>query len=363
MTKRADNIAFDIGSTEVDALLCFHGDGFSRLNVRYLSGFTGSSAAVLIACGHRVLFTDGRYQDQAAAECIGWEVAIILPGEKLADIIVKYCQINNLRRVGYEPEGITAGMLDELRDIGDTRFMPVFGIVEERRRCKGKDELRAIEDAAGVADAALEATAALVREGVSEREIAMELDTQMWQRGSEEPAFPTIVVAGPRSALPHALPTDRPIALGDIVCIDSGATVDGYRSDLTRSWVVGEPTDKQIRFHAAVMRAHDRALALVRPGVSSGELNAVVRDEFAAADIKECWRHSIGHGVGLSIHEWPSLREGLQTELIAGDVVTIEPGAYQRGWGGVRIEDLVLVTNSCSRTLSAAPRELKIISA
>ena len=363
MTERAQSVAAALASAEVDALLCLHGEGLPRPNVRYLAGFTGSSAAVLIAAGQCLLITDGRYQEQAAAECAGWEVEIARPGDKLAELVSEQCQSRGLGQVGYEPDGITAGTLDELRNAGGAHFTPVAGLVEERRRHKKVVELQAIEAATTIADAALEATAALAREGASEREIALELDVQMRRRGSEEPAFATIVAAGPRSALPHALPSDRPLAPGDLVCIDCGATVDGYRSDLTRAWVVGEPTDQQIRFHAAVLRAHDRALALVRPGAGSDALNDAAREVFAAAGIEECWRHSIGHGVGLAIHEGPSLRDGADTQLATGDVVTIEPGAYRPGWGGVRIEDLVVVTDDGARTLSAAPRELRVVGA
>ena len=231
-------------------------------------------------------------------------------------------------------------MLDKLRDAGSARFLPVDDLVEERRRCKEPDEIASIESAARIVDAALEATAALARAGATERDVALELDLQMRRRGSEEPAFPTIVAAGPRSALPHAMPTDRRLAAGDLVCIDCGATVGGYHSDLTRAWAVGGPDAEQRRVHAAVLRAHDRALALVRPGALSDDLNDAAKEEFAATGIKDWWRHGVGHGVGLAIHEAPSLRVDAGTQLAAGDVVTIEPGAYRPGWGGVRVEDL-----------------------
>ena len=147
------------------------------------------------------------------------------------------------------------------------------------------------------------------------------------------------------------------------VCIDCGATVNGYRSDITRDWVVGEPTNEQNYFYAAVMRAYNQALSLVRPGTSSKVINAAARAEFVNAGMDDCWRHSIGHGVGLAIHESPSLRESPNTVLVAGDVVTIEPGAYRSGWGGVRIEDLLVVTDDGARMLSGAPRGLRVISA
>ena len=358
MRDRADAVADALDEAGVDALLCLHGEGLPRPNVRYLSGFTGSSAALLIAPGHRVLFTDGRYEEQAAAQCPDWELQI---GRGLAGMVGECCASRGFSRVGYEPEGLTAGMLDALRDAGSVHFVPVDELVEERRRCKGPDEIGSIEAAARIVDAALEATAALARAGATERHVALELDLQMRRRGAEEPAFPTIVAAGPRSALPHAMPTDRRLAAGDLVCIDCGATVDGYRSDLTRAWVIGEPDDEQRRVHGAVLSAHDRALALVRPGAGSDDLESAARQELAAAGIEDWWRHSLGHGVGLAIHEAPSLRAGAGTELSAGDVVTIEPGAYRSGWGGIRIEDLVLVTETGARLLSAAPTALRVI--
>ncbi len=361
MRKRAKAVAGALDGAGVDALLCLHGEGLPRPNVRYLSGFTGSSAALLIACGHRLLITDGRYREQAAAECPDWEVEILPPGGADAAAIGECCRSRGFARVGYEPQGITAGKLDELRDAGGAAFVPAGGLVEARRRRKGLDEIAAIEAAAGIVDAALEATAGLARAGVSERDLALELDVQMRRRGAEEPAFSTIVAAGPRSAIPHALPSERRLAAGDLVCIDCGAVVDGYRSDLTRVWVMGEPDAEQRRVHAAVLRAHDRALALVRPGAGGDDLNGAAREELAAAGIDGWWRHGIGHGVGLAIHEAPSLRAGTGAELAAGDVVTIEPGAYRSGWGGVRIEDLVLVTEAGARTLSAAPTALRVI--
>ena len=358
MRDRADAVAEALDDAGVDALLCLHGEGLPRANVRYLSGFTGSSAALLIAPGHRVLFTDARYAEQAATECPDWELQI---GRVLPGMVGECCGSRGLSRVGYEPDGVTAGMLDKLRDAGSARFLPVDDLVEERRRCKEPDEIASIESAARIVDAALEATAALARAGATERDVALELDLQMRRRGSEEPAFPTIVAAGPRSALPHAMPIDRRLAAGDLVCIDCGATVGGYHSDLTRAWAVGGPDAEQRRVHAAVLRAHDRALALVRPGALSDDLNDAAKEEFVAAGIDDWWRHGVGHGVGLDIHEAPSLRVDTGTELAAGDVVTIEPGAYRPGWGGVRVEDLVLVTEAGARTLSAAPTALRAV--
>jgi len=359
--ERADAVAGALDHAGVDALLCLHGEGLPRTDVRYLSGFTGSTAALLVASGRRVLLTDGRYEEQAAAECPDWEAEILPPGGRLAEMIGECCRSRGFSRIGYEPDGVTAGTLDKLRDAGSARFVPAEGLVAERRRRKGPEEIASIEAAARIVDAALEATARLARAGATERDLALELDLQMRRRGSEEPAFPTIVASGPRSALPHAQPTERRLAAGDLVCVDCGATIDGYRSDLTRAWTVGEPGAEQRRVHAAVRRAHDRALALVRPGAVSDDLNAAAGEELAAAGIEDWWRHGVGHGVGLDIHEAPSLRVGAGTELAAGDVLTIEPGAYRSGWGGVRVEDLVLVTETGARTLSAAPADLRVI--
>lgn len=308
-----------------------------------------------------MLITDGRYREQAAAECPDWEVEILPPGGVDVAAIGECCRSRGFARVGYEPQGITAGKLDRLRNVGGVAFAPAGGLVEALRRRKGPGEVAAIRAAAGIVDAALEAAAGLARAGASEREVALELDVQMRRRGAEEPAFTTIVTAGPRTAIPHALPSGRRLAAGDLVCIDCGAVVDGYRSDLTRAWVVGEPDAEQRRVHAAVLRAHDRALALVRPGAGGDDLNTAARAALADAGMDDWWRHGIGHGVGLSIHEAPSLRVGVGAELAADDVVTIEPGAYRPGWGGVRIEDLVLVTESGARTLSAAPADLRVI--
>ncbi len=361
MRERAAAVAEDLGGPGVDALLCLHGEGLPRTDVRYLSGFSGSSAALLVARGQRVLLTDGRYQEQASAECPDWEVEILPAGGSTAEMIGETCRSRGFSRVGYEPEGVTAGMLDKLRDAGSACFVPAEGLVQERRRCKGPEEIASIESAARIVDAALEATARLARAGAAESDIALELELQMRRRGSEEPAFPTIVAAGPHSALPHAQPTDRRLAAGDLVCIDCGATVGGYRSDLTRAWVIGEPDAEQRRVHAAVLRAHDRALAMVGPGVVSDDLNDAAHEELTAAGIGDWWRHGVGHGVGLDIHEAPSLRARAGNELAAGDVVTIEPGAYRAGWGGIRVEDLVLVTETGARTLSAAPTALRVI--
>ncbi len=361
MRDRAAAVAKALGGAGIDALLCLHGEGLPRTNVRYLSGFSGSSAALLIAPGQCVLITDGRYREQASAECPDWDAEILPSGGSLAETIGESCSARGFSRIGYEPEGVTAGMLDRLRDAAGPCFLPAEGLVEERRRCKAPEEIARIESAARIVDAALEATARLARAGAAERDITLELELQMRRRGSEEAAFPTIVAAGPHSALPHAQPTDRRLAAGDLVCIDCGATVGGYRSDLTRAWVVGEPDAEQRRVHAAVLRAHDRALALVGPGVVSDDLNEAAHEELTTAGIGDWWRHGVGHGVGLDIHEAPSLRARAGNELAAGDVVTIEPGAYRAGWGGIRVEDLVLVTETGARTLSAAPTALRVI--
>jgi len=340
-------------------------------NIRYLSGFTGSNAYLLVTSDVCRLFTDGRYAIQAAAEVHDAEVSICLSHAAVASELAHIAVDGKFVRVGFEAAGVTVGSgpgwssppgLDKVQGYFESaEVVPTTGWIEEMRQVKDASEVERIRRAAEIADAAMAYVLERIKPGRSEIEIALDLEFHMRTHGAEAVSFDPIVAAGPRSAIVHARPTDRPVADGDLVLLDMGCIYQGYCSDMTRTVAIGHADDRQREVYAAVLAGQAAALEQIQVGIETGESDKAARESLIKAGFGDAFTHGLGHGVGLEIHEAPTLRSGVEGKLEPGNVVTAEPGAYFAGWGGVRIEDLVAVQESGAEILSRTPKDFLVL--
>ena len=326
-------------------------------NLRYLTGFTGTNGACLVGAEARVFFTDFRYTERAAQEVgEGWE----LPGaeRELLPQIAKRMK----GRVGFEDGKLSVRQLEKLKEAvsDEVELVPAGDLVEEIRAVKEPEEIERIAVAATLADEVYRWAVERALTGRTERQVARASEARIRELGAE-PSFPPIVAAGPNGALPHAEPGEREIGTGELVVFDMGAQLDGYCSDCTRTFATGEPGDEAREVYELVRVAQEAALDAVRPERSGREIDAVPRKLIDQAGHGEHFGHGTGHGVGLEVHESPRLATSSDDDLVAGNVVTVEPGIYLAGSFGVRIEDLVVVTEGGHRNLSDLPKELTII--
>lgn len=330
-------------------------------NIRYLTGFTGSAATLLVGPDGMVLVTDGRYRDQAAAEVgdAGVDAAVEIgrTADEQREHLVRH--VTGIGRLGLEAEHVTWGQQRRYAGewFGEIVLVPTDGLVESLRERKDEGEVARIAAAAEVADAALAAVRHRIAERPTEAEVALELEWQMRRLGADGIAFETIVASGPGAAMPHHRAGGRRIAGGDPVVIDFGAVVDGYHSDMTRTFLVGEPTATVARMYEVVARAQEAGVHAVRPGVAAREVDEACRSVIRDAGWEDAFLHSTGHGVGLVIHERPRVSGTADATLADGHVVTVEPGVYLPEHGGVRIEDTVVVTPDGCRALTRAPKD------
>jgi Xaa-Pro aminopeptidase len=329
------------------------------VNLRWLTGFTGTSGLALVGPGKRAFVTDFRYAERVAREIGGpLEIEVVRAEQQLLPALAERLE----GRIGYDDDRTSVRSfrrLEEERPEG-VELVPARGLVERLRRRKDAGELRAIADAARLAD---EAYAAVLAEGLtgrSEREVARSAEAKIRELGGE-PSFPPIVAAGENGALPHAEASDRRIGAGELVVFDMGAELDGYCSDCTRTFATGELDGEAREAYELVAEAQRSALAAVGPGVSGRDADAVARDLIAAAGRGEEFGHGTGHGVGMEVHEAPRLSHRSEDTLEPGDVVTVEPGVYVAGRFGIRIEDLVAITEDGFRNLSGLPKEFQVV--
>lgn len=332
-------------------------------NIRYLTGFSGTSAVLLVTAAHAVFLSDFRYQTQAALE-IGDFARIEIDSGSVWERFFKLLpELPGLTTIGFEAHVMTARDGAKVADPARPwRFRPTADIVEALRSVKAPEEVEAIRAAGRVAADALGDMVLQVRSGQTEQEVAAALEGALRRHGSEGYPFPTIVASGPRAALPHARTSRRVIAPGDWLLVDFGAIVDGYCSDVTRTFVVGAPASpRQAEVHGLVRAAQAAALAGLRAGLTGRQGDALARDVIEAAGCGDAFGHSLGHGVGLEVHEAPRLAKTADTPLPAAAVVTVEPGVYLPDWGGVRIEDDVVLRHDGAELLTEFPRELMVL--
>jgi len=340
----------------VDALLVTN-----LTNVRYLTGFTGSAALLLVTGDGALFVTDGRYTTQSQAElaAAGVDARVEVPATMAGQRDAVAAAAAGCRRVGLEADDVTwAAQQRYATDwFESAELVPTSGVVEGLRMVKDEGEVARLAAAAAIADVAFARVRHRLADRPTEAEFALELDTEMRRLGAADVSFETIVASGPNAARPHHRPGGRTIDDGDLVVVDFGALVDGYHSDMTRTQWVGEPSDTQRRMWEVVAEAQAAGVAAVAPGVTVAEVDAACRAVIDAAGWGDAFLHSTGHGVGLDIHEQPRVAATAPEVLAEGWVVTVEPGVYLPEHGGVRIEDTVLVTASGCEPFTRAPKE------
>lgn len=332
------------------------------INVRYLTGFTGSSGCVLITPRQSLFFTDFRYRQQADSEVRSFNTRIVRGAPAVGAVDHALRHRVRLGVLGYEGAFLSQHAYADLkRRLKGVRLKDASGTVELRREVKSRREIDLIRQASALTDAALKKLRRSRITGRTEKEVAWMLERWLRESGSEALPFPIIVASGTRSAMPHGAPSSRVIRRNELVVIDMGARVDGFGSDVTRTFATGKLSRNQSRIYATVREAQERALAAVAPGVSCAFVDDVARGYIAAAGHGDGFGHSLGHGVGLEPHEGPLLAPRSQGILASGMVVTIEPGIYVERIGGVRIEDTIVVGAAGAERLTVFPRELQVL--
>ncbi len=350
--KRIELIRRRLSEIGADALLVTHSP-----NVLYLSGFSGSAGALLVEPAWVTLFTDGRYASQSREEARFARVSI--SRDSLFVAVGNYLHRRKKARIAFEAAWLTVAQKNVLQRAGHpgVRWKPAGSIVEELRAVKGREEIARIRQAASLGSETFEEILPFVKPGIRELEVAAEIEYRMRRKGAAGPAFETIVASGARSALPHARPSAKKLRRNELVVLDMGAILAHYCSDLTRTVYVGRAPSKIRRWYEAVRRAQAEALGCLRAGVAAGEVDAAARRVLEQSRLERHFIHSTGHGLGLEVHEEPRLARGQTQRIQAGNVVTLEPGIYLEGIGGIRLEDDVAVFSDHTELLTSARRE------
>ena len=329
-------------------------------NQRYLSGFTGGDAALLITRTEALLLTDFRYYEQVAEEAPAFELAKV--EGKASRVLKRLLEERDVKTLAFESTHVPFAQYQEWKKATrGVKWVPARDAVESLRLVKDKNELAQVRKAISISDAACDRIREFVEPGMTEKQVAWELESYMRTHGAEELAFPLIVGSGPNGAKPHAVLQDRPIQKGEPVVMDLGARVNGYNSDLTRTICLGEPDQKLREIYDIVLRAQVAAEQGARPGMKGQQVDAIARQVIRDAGHAEHFGHGLGHGVGLAVHEGPSAGQSGDVTLEPGMLCTIEPGIYLPGWGGVRIEDIVLFTDNGVEVLTHARKELPAV--
>jgi Xaa-Pro aminopeptidase len=355
--QRRRRLSLCLAEEQLDVLLVS-----SPVSVTYLTGFSGDSSTLLLSRDRAVLVSDARYTEQIAAECPGLEAHIRPPSQPLRQAVAEVIGKLGVRAIGFESSHLTVADWETLRDLVKTAdWKPGRDRVEKLRAVKDESEVAQIREAIDFAERAFTVFRALLRPEDREKDLCDSLENTMRRAGATAASFPSIVAVGERAALPHAPPTDKAVAEADLLLVDWGASGRFYKSDLTRVLATRRISPKLEEVYKVVLTAQERAIAAVRPGVKGLEVDAVARGTIAEAGYGDFFGHGLGHGIGLEVHEAPALRQNSEVDLEAGMVVTVEPGIYLPGWGGVRIEDDVLVTPDGCEVLTHVAKELASI--
>lgn len=356
ISSRIDKLRQSLEEKQVEAILISQPD-----NRYYLSGFDGSAGILLITQQHNILATDFRYIEQAKKQAARFEL-FHTTGEMEKWMPELFSRLS-VKKLGFEADHISFSMHQRLESIlknckPETSLLPLDGLVESIRAIKEPQEIELIEKAVAITDAAMDYIIGYIQPGMKELEIAWELEKCLRQKGSRSVAFDLIVAAGPNSAMPHAMPSERKVRPGEPVLIDIGARYQGYVSDLSRTIYLGEADDTFKKLYEIVIKAQQVAIGGIRGGMSGIAADSLAREVIKKAGYAEQFGHSLGHGIGLEIHEMPSLSQNSKDNLADNMVFTIEPGIYLPGWGGVRVEDTVVLENGRIRVLSKAKKML-----
>lgn len=356
MRKEVEEKIFQSG--EVEAVLLT-----SPANMRYVAGFTGEGY-VYLSKKQRVVVTDSRYTIAAKAECQGFSVVEWGKEGYFVPLISCIQKEKELSCLGIEDESMTLSLYRKLQkqltkdDCGSVELKEVGQKISELRQVKTREEQDILRQAEAIGDRAFAKVLPHLQPGVSEKQVAAWLEFYMKEEGAEGFSFDTIAASGEHSAMPHAVPTDKVLAEGDFLTMDFGCLYRGYCSDMTRTVVIGQASDKQREIYDTVLRAQKTALRGIRPGMTGKEIDALARDVIVDAGYGEYFGHALGHSVGLEIHESPNFSAKEKTVIQPGMVITVEPGIYVEGIGGVRIEDVVIITEDGCENITHSPKEL-----
>ena len=359
MKRRIQRLREELKRLHLDGILITN-----RPNRYYLSGFTGSSALLYITMEKAQLITDFRYLEQASNQCPEFEV-IDQGTEGLIKTAIKLAEKDAIKTIGFESEHVSYSTYLVLKEHGNFEFLPTKYIVEKIRQIKDHKELEKMRQAAKIADDAFSEIIPFIKEnypkGLTEREIALKLESLMKEKGASKTSFDSIVAAGAKSSLPHAEPDQNTLKYGDFLVMDFGCVFEGYCSDMTRTIVLGEATTKHKEIYETVLKAQLEALNAIRGGVEGKKVDKVARDIITEAGYGQFFGHGLGHAVGIEIHENPRFSPGETNIIEEGMVITVEPGIYIPGFGGVRIEDMVMIKNEGIENFTHSPKELMII--
>ncbi|MEI6513998.1 MAG: Xaa-Pro peptidase family protein [bacterium] len=353
MNGRLERIRKRMRKMRLDAVIIT-----SRDNVFYVSGFTGSSGNAIITLDKALFVTDSRYTLQAAEQCKGFEVKTHNSSVDAIEFLYEQLQELAIIELRFEPAAVTVDQLRNWRrKMPGIRLRPLKDLLGSLRLVKDESEIQRIIKAVKIVDAAFEHILGFIKEGKTEYEIGLEIEFFIRKQGGEI-GFAPIVVSGPRSALPHGQPTNRAIKNGEFLTLDFGAKLDGYNSDITRTVVIGKADNEHRRIYNAVLDAQQKAVEAVKPGVSGCEVDAVARDLLGTQDLAKYFGHGLGHSLGIAVHDGSVLNPNSKEMLASGQVWTIEPGVYIEDFGGVRIEDDVVVTDNGYEILTQSTKQL-----
>lgn len=354
MNDKIDKTRQLLRENELDAVLIT-----GSANRRYLSGFSGSSGALLIGREQAYIITDFRYIEQAKEQAGGF--AVKRWKDDFNQSLAMVVKDAGWLKLGFESKHVAYSAFREMKEKLSAELVPLETTAEKQRAIKNETELSILRKGAKVLDRSFEYICAIARPGMTEKELSLDLEMFLRKEGAEEKAFSFIVASGLRGAMPHGIASDKKMDRGEMVTIDFGGIFDGYATDMTRTVALGKPDQRSVDIYNIVCEAQNKAASSVKPGLKGSELDAVARDIIGRAGYKEYFGHGLGHGVGLETHEQPVLNPRSETVLEPGMIVTIEPGIYIPGWGGVRIEDMVLVTEKGCEPFFSSSRDLIII--
>ncbi|QDP99214.1 aminopeptidase P family protein [Lysinibacillus fusiformis] len=331
----------------------------NEYNRRYMTGFTGTAGVAIVSQNDAVFITDFRYTEQAAAQIKDYR--IVKHEATILEEIATQVKAMGIKLLGFEKDAVSYGTYELYKNVIQADLVPVSGLIEKIRLIKTEQEINIIKVACEIADHAFTHIIDFIKPGKTELEVSNELEFFMRKQGATQSSFDTIVASGLRSALPHGVATDKVIEKGDFVTLDYGALYNGYISDITRTVAVGEPSAKLVDMYDAVLASQLLALEKVGPGLTGIQADAIARDYLTEKGYGEAFGHSLGHGIGLEVHEGPGLSMRSDTVLEPGMAVTIEPGVYLPGIGGLRIEDDILITETGNELLTHSSKELIIL--
>ncbi|PPA71382.1 M24 family metallopeptidase [Jeotgalibacillus proteolyticus] len=352
--SKVDQLREQLAKHNIDGLMIT-----STYNRKYITNFTGSAGIAVISQDEALFITDFRYTEQAASQAQGFD--IVQHKGPIHEEVASQVERLGIKRLGFEQDHVVFGMFKQYDQAVNTELVPVSGVIEKLRLIKTESEIKILKEAADIADAAFKHILDFIQPGKTELEVSNELEFFMRNAGAQSSSFDIIVASGERSALPHGVASGKTIQTGDFVTMDYGALHKGYVSDLTRTVAVGSPSDKLKEIYQVTLDAQLLAMDNVRPGLTGKEADAIARDYITSKGYGDYFGHSLGHGIGLEVHEGPGLSVRSEAKLLENMVVTVEPGIYIPGLGGVRIEDDTLLTANGNETLTHSTKELIIL--